>query len=515
MNAADAAAIARSTRRSRSASRSALRAGRAPAAVVARHRAPEDASLPRLAELFDLELVSRRLGAHFACAAPTPWQVLGCEIERVKYRPGRNCVVAYVVRVRRAPAAATRRIRVCVAVHTAGEGPRRLEAARRAWAAGASDFGPAAAWLDEPGAMLWLFPNDRKLLALPQLADGAWIRESCLPALVRERWGAGWHVQSARMLGVSFFPEHAYTVRAKVWLANGAADRRRVWTVYGKVRDDESGARCHAAMSALLAGEAARAGELGLAVPLAYDAERRILWQEGVPAPTLDRVQSTAGARVPWHRIGLAVAGLHRTPLGLPVRLDLAATLVELERARERVSLACPEHAPALGELVDALVARAADVDDTARGTLHGDLHSRNVLVGADRVFLIDLDRIATGSPLADLGSLLAEIAFRDCLAGRAASDEPCRALLNGYRQHVPWFVDARSLAWHTAAALVRERAYRCVGSLKPGRLAALPRVLVAATRVLAHGVPGWPLAAASSVRPGAALSPLHAREGG
>lgn len=484
--------------------------GRAPAAVAAVLRTPVDPALPRLAELFDTDGMARHFGVHFSAHAGADWRVLGCEIERTKYRPQRNCVVAYVVRVRRHAAAATRRLRVCVALHAGAEGPRRLEAARASWAAGATDHGPAAAWLEGLGAMLWLFPHDRKLPALPQLADGAYVRAVCLPPLVAARWGGDWRLVAARMQGVSFFPEHAYTVRAKLWLASADTDRRRVWTVYGKVRDDDSGTRCLAAMRTLLYSDAARAGELGLAAPLAYDAERRILWQEGVPAPTLDSLQATPGVRVPWHRIGLAVAGLHRQRLDLPLRLDLAATLAELERARQRVSLACPQHALATDTLVARLAAGAGDVDDAVRATLHGDLHSRNVLVGADRVFLIDLDRVATGAPLADLGSLVAEIAFRDCLADRAASDEPCRALLHAYRQHVPWAVDPRSLAWHAAAALVRERAYRCVGSLKPGRLQALPLVLATAARILDHGVPGLPLACTrSSV---AAPGESHAR---
>lgn len=458
------------------------------------HVMPSDAALPTLPQLFDLPTMTRRFASHFATTPGVPVDVLGCEIERTKYRPGRNCLVAYRLRIRRGAGSSVRRIRVTLAVHAAGEGRRRLVDARARWAAGDGEFGPASGWMDGPGALLWHFPFDRKLAALRDLANGDWLREVALPALATARFGADWRVAGVRTQGVSYFPEHAYTVRAKVHLRTADGARRRVWTIFGKVRDDESGARCFAAMQSLAASHACRGGELGMSLPLQYDSARRILWQEGIDAPTLDACAATAGVRVGWHRIGMAVAALHRQSLGLPVRLAPRDVLAELDRARDRVGAALPSQASTVDALVGRLVTEADSLEDEPSATVHGDLHSRNILLGIDRAFLIDLDRVSTGSPIAELGSLLAEIAFRDCLAGRSLREDACRALFSAYADRVPWRLDPRAVAWHTAAALVRERAYRCVGSLKDGRLAAVPAVLARATRMLDTGVPGLPL---------------------
>lgn len=463
-------------------------------------QAPVDAALPSLAALFDLDAMQARFARRLAALAGVPLSIVSCDIERTKYRPGRNCVVAYRLQVRRGASTATRCVRMTVAVHAHDEGGRRFDAARASWAAGEGSHGPACDWLDDVGAMLWQFPFDRKLPAMRDLADTSWLKDVELPRLASGRLGADWNVTAMRLRGISYFPEHAYTIRARVRLRSKDAKRGRLWTVYGKVRDDESGARCFAAMRELAASEACRRGELGMAAPLDYDAERRILWQEGLEAPTLEWCTARSGMRIGWHRIGIAVAALHRQPLTLPVRLGVADIAAELDRAEDRVRRALPREATALEALVARLMVGVDRVATEPVGTVHGDLHSRNVLIGADRAFLIDLDRIATGSAFADLGSLLAEIAFRDCVAARPLREDAFRAVLAAYAERVPWTLDARAVAWHTAAALVRERAYRCVGSLKPGRLAAVPAIIRCAATLLDRGVPGLPLRAVATI---------------
>jgi aminoglycoside phosphotransferase (APT) family kinase protein len=132
---------------------------------------------------------------------------------------------------------------------------------------------------------------------------------------------------------------------------------------------------------------------------------------------------------------------------------------------------------------MDALLLEAPGFD--SRATLHGDLHSNNIVIGTDRAFLIDLDRMASGPPSVEIGSLLAELAYRECLATRSPDFAQLDAIAQEYARHASWPVDLREVRWHLAAALVRERSYRCVTSLKPGRVEAVPRLLQAATDAL------------------------------
>ena len=119
-------------------------------------------------------------------------------------------------------------------------------------------------------------------------------------------------------------------------------------------------------------------------------------------------------------------------------------------------------------------------------GTLHGDLHTNNILVSQTQIHLIDMDGISSGPPLADLGSFLAELIYRGCL-----NDEPLETMrpllatvVEAYRQRATWPVADADVAWFTASALIHERALRCVTSLKPGRRETVDNVIDAASRI-------------------------------
>ena len=461
-------------------------------------RVPDDDQLPQLARLFDVEAMSRHIESAWtpqghAEPSESAGRVLSCEIERVKYRPGRNCVVGYRVRMRlpreraafdgslqpRPARIATRRI--CAAMYPLAEAEQRYARARQRAA-----HEDRVALLPDHGLLLWQFPVDRKLAALPRLADPRWLRSSRLPQLVEARWGLGWQIEGVRSRLVSYFPDHAATLQARLHLADVAAGRRRIWNVFGKVRYDDSGTRIFDAMRRLCDSAACVAGDVGYARPIAVDAADRILWQDGVDAPTLDAVLDDQGGSASlWQRVTRAVAALHASDLDLPVVTTRESLLAEIGRARDVLARAVPQESTRVRELADRLIAAAAEFGMAADATLHGDLHSKNLLIGADRVFIIDLDRIGRGPALADLGSLLAETVLRDCLAANAVDEARLEAIARGYAAASGRAIDGRELRWQLAAALLRERAYRCVTSLKPGRIEALPAVLAAASAAL------------------------------
>jgi aminoglycoside phosphotransferase (APT) family kinase protein len=455
--------------------------------MTAARRLPVDPVLPQLPALFDLEAIGRIAARQFGAGAPP---ALGdCQIERVKYRPRRNCVVGYRVRLERSGRAASRWERFSVAMYPGNESRERFERVSFRDVETRAEGGlapPPVSWAPSLGAVVWPFPRDRKLPSLPQLCDPDVVRERWLPGLAAQRFGESWRVLAARTQVVTYFPEHGCTVRSKLRLGDRESPLQRVWIVYGQTRYDDAGERAFGVMRSLQALAGAADAPAGFARPLAYDAAQRILWQEGIPEPTLDRVlQAGAAASPPWSRVARAIGALHAAPLGLAPRLTLPLVLQELERARLAVEHACPLEAPQTDRLVRALLSRVGDLDPAPRATLHGDLHSNNVLVGGDRAWLIDLDRVSAGLPVAELGSLLGELAFRESLAGREPDLAALDALAAEYRACVPWPVTRDEVRWHLAAALLRERAWRCITSLKPGRLESLPRLLTTAARAL------------------------------
>jgi len=120
---------------------------------------------------------------------------------------------------------------------------------------------------------------------------------------------------------------------------------------------------------------------------------------------------------------------------------------------------------------------------------LHGDVHPKNGIALNGRVTLIDLDQSAVGPAAADLGSMLA-LLYYNCRIGlitRRRERELASAFLDGYAgsRQLP---TQTSLGWHTAAALLSERALRSVNRLRPEGLHHLSRLLNDAREILRTG---------------------------
>lgn len=436
---------------------------------------PADAALPHLSRLLDLAAVGAVASEILTRRERRPARVRDCTVERVKYRPGRNAVVAYRLRVETPGAFAPVERLLCLATYPAAE------AAARAEKAGGGAASDDVQWVPAWDTLARVFPADRKLPALAALADAATALREQLPPLAAVRWPSGAGVRNARHRVVSYFPDHTCTVRmdADVILPEGAVTP---WQVYGKTRYDDAGAATFRVMQGLAAE--AREG-VAFARPLAYDPSTRVLWQEGVPLPTLhETLASHGGSAALLSRVARAVAALHSSEIGrLPP--DAGTVFDDIGSAVAIVGRAVPDCAARTERLARALRARASNLPPASRATLHGDLHSRNVLVGPSRVALIDLDRVHAGDPTRELGSLLAEFAWRDCAMGRPFDSRTVGALLEGYAEGARSVPEPSALLWHFAAALLHERARRAVTSLKPGWRDALPAALDLAAGLL------------------------------
>ena len=463
-------------------------------------RVPDDRVLPHLAALFDMEGMSHSLTEHWSAGEQGAPRILGCEIERVKYRPGRKCVVGYRLQVKwprhpgrtgwRRTSERLAATRICAAMYPGAEAASRYERARAA--TDAAGIPPQVSLLSGPGVLLWRFPHDRKLPTLPLLADSDWLRSYALPDVVRRRWGDESRIESARDELVSYFPHHSATLHSRLQLRHGDDAAPQAWHVYGKVRHDDAGAHVFDVMTRLMASDACRAGSVGYARPLAMHAAERVLWQEGIDAPTLDRCLLDGRVdEATWATVARALASLHCTPLGLPPSITRASLQADIDRAAETLMHAVPSLAPGTQLLQESLQRRLGNVDCLPDATLHGDMHSKNVLLGGDRAYLIDLDCVGAGPRLAELGSLLAELLLRDCVAGRSADWDRAGGVAAAYQRAHEARIDPDDLAWHVAAALLRQPAYRCVTSLRPGRIEILPQLLDAASAALRGTIRG------------------------
>lgn len=378
-----------------------------------------DPALPELDACLDCE---RMLARITRAAGLQPGAVAGCAIERVKYRPGRSALVLY---------------RLCVE----GSIPEAL----------------VYATVYPSGIALRAFPDDRKLPGLRLLADPARVGAEILGA-------------PCRLARVSYFPEHAYT--ARITLNQGEQ------ALYAKTQSTARGHQTFAAMKQLERIRGRRAEDPRFARPVLYHPASATLFQEGVAGITAESL--AVQRRLPGAiaaRTGAAVAALHGSDLDGLDRIDATTCLARLHEIVRVLGSVLPRSAArayaVLARLAKQPPARAAPA------TLHGDLHLNNILVDAGRIALVDLDDLRRGPAELELGSFVAALLYRAALHGRRGMhQEDIEHFLAGYAEHAPRPVRLDQVGWYAAAALIHERAWRCLTSLKPGRLALIDELI-------------------------------------
>jgi Ser/Thr protein kinase RdoA (MazF antagonist) len=316
----------------------------------------------------------------------------------------------------------------------------------------------------------WCVPNDRRLRALPAL-------------LTPTEDVAGLAGDGGRWVGsdlVELAPERSATARA--------SDREGRTIGYAKAY--APGTVDLAALARRYDRAAAALAKVdGVRAPraLGWSDERDILMLEAMPGRRWDELPTSALGPA-LRRLGVAVATLHGVdPHGCGVGRFGRLQTGRVVHSAELVGRALPRHAARAGRLARALAAGAPADGPTV--LLHGDCHPKNALAGADGLALIDLDQGALGAPAADLGSLLARLHHGAVLGEHDHADTPALAghFLAGYAE-VRSLPGDDDLRWHTAAALVAERAVRAVNRVHLPAIEAMGALLAQAERVLRHG---------------------------
>jgi aminoglycoside phosphotransferase len=429
-----------------------------------RHGLASDPALPARDELLDPMLVADLLSASLGSTSSGAGRldVSGAELIRVKYRIGESLRVLYSVNVAGSSQLVTGRMFAggqSAAVH--------LKAARTPLPSG----GLRATALDvDRDTVWWSFPNDRRLVGLDAVLSPA-----RLPSGLRDGVG-DWSTSAV----VQYAPERSVTLKA----LDPAGQILAFVKCYAPNTQDVAGL---AARYDFFAARL-RTADHSLRSPraLAHSVDRGLLLLEPMPGqswPDCDRSSAVDALR----SLGHAIAVVHATPLGGWIatgvrlgRLDLAHVV----RAGELISEALPDVAAAAGKLTHRLAADPPEPQVPV--LLHGDCHPGNVLVASHLVSLIDIDQAETGPAAADIGSLLARLAYGAVLG---ETDLPTAALmanafLEGYAQ-VRALPDDRTLDWYAAAALLTERSLRAVNRIRPEALEKLPELIGAAHDLL------------------------------
>jgi len=410
-----------------------------------------DAALPHRDHLLDPDAVARFLCGELGAQPAGPSECL-----RIDYRFGRRLRVLLRVRIGRRWRWVSGRTYPDAQAEAAFE-----EAAARAeTSAGPRGVVPARAF----GAVLWTFPNDRKLVQLAGL-----LRE--LRPLARRLGGPA---SGARIVG--YKPEKSVVVE----LHDGTGRR----FAYAKVYKDRLAAQARRIHAWLARQVPPDDPHLTLAAPLASAASGEVFVLEAISGR---RIADLGGAEAcsSVARLGAALAAFHSLT---PPQESPRFTRYDPDRlvaAAELLARACPRVGREAHHLV-AELARRFEPSPEPLACLHGDVHPKNGILAGDRVALIDLDKTCRGAAAVDVGSFLSLLRYERALGALARTDEAART-----RSFVDGYARVRSLprpsvlGWHTAAALLAEQAVRAVRQIRPAALARLDWLLADARRLL------------------------------
>lgn len=127
---------------------------------------------------------------------------------------------------------------------------------------------------------------------------------------------------------------------------------------------------------------------------------------------------------------------------------------------------------------------------DEEKVVLHGDLHPKNGILQDDETLtLIDFDQLSYGNASAEIGSFLAGLFYKEIIGLDSERErrEYSEAFLQGYAE-IRNLPSQESLNWHTATALLTERALRSISRIRVEGLQNFSEILTVSEQVLAGG---------------------------
>jgi hypothetical protein len=394
-------------------------------------RAPFAADFYQLAEFADPDRVRRHLSAGLAVCCDS------YTIDNVWYIPSRSLHVVY-----RLP---DHQI-VAVQFLQPGQSSAAFASARAA-----SSRPELVYHLPAWDAVAWSFCADPRLPGIPALTA----RSAALAG------ASGW--LDPRVL--SYLPGERCAIRCQA--------RAGAPGVVGKLRRGP-GARASHHLASQLWNAPRR--HFRMPEPIAADEALGARWERFVPGRRLEAAldDGTAGTLLPT--VVAALVNLHSIQLaGLPTQHP-AQILGRIEKVLRRVRAALPELSAPADALARDLAAAAVDLPASQPATLHGDLHTANVVVGDQGPVFIDLDSLAAGDPAFDLALL----GGRSLLSALSRGDRVDAALAlmidlpNMYASAGGTPIEQRSYAWYMAALLLGCQIKTCIRHAAPvtGRIA-------------------------------------------
>lgn len=411
------------------------------------------------AELALLELVTSD-EAQRCCGAAlgvrdAPGAVL---VEDVMYSPGRDCVV--LLRIDRPGNGATASRRAVVTVRR-DDVLRGVYRERYAPVVTSAAGMPRAAFLEDRGYLVEVFPMDWKLPWLPWALDPAEV-SALMPAI--DRSGSGVTV-------LRYLPH-----RRAVLAYPAARGGEVVGKLFARRVKAEQAWRTLKAIHSVKRGR-----DLVVPAPLGRVEDRDFLLMEHIPGTPLTRVLSQAEpATTGRHAVAAAARTLTELhDLALPDLPPPRPKLDEVRRLARRLRRVAPSLVERVGVLLDTVPPTLAS-GSSADALVHGAYAPRQLLLDADRVAIVDVDSAGRGDPAADVGYFMASLHEDAIATGRDELRALASHFLDCYLAARPCDGLAHRARVHQSIVLMRAALHSfCKPRQSPGDPSLLPHLLL------------------------------------
>jgi hypothetical protein len=328
---------------------------------------------------------------------------------------------------------------------------------------------------------LYKFPSDRRMPQIGSMHEPCWLRDAS-ESWVRQWLGDGrWADEGWRCTPIRYVPESRLACQLKGrWVGEDLERCVRAYVRMARQNHVEE-------QSSRLRMLQARAATLGFDVPhvLGDVPHRHLLATELIRGTTLWDAGDGEGPNV-IRNVSGTLAAIRRAAVDGCAARDSAVTP---ETMLEELSAAVP----GLAGLCEELRGWSWDAPpNPGPGEwVHGNLHSGQVLLSNDRVWVVDWERAGLGDPTQDITNLAVEFESRELAADAHSSlgSAWAEACVEGWRAAGGTF-HASSAPWWAARAYVL-RAWGLMRRLRPGWSRLVGLSLQRAANVYRFGC-GW-----------------------
>jgi hypothetical protein len=361
---------------------------------------------------------------------------------------------------------------------------------------------PISFWHDL-NMIVWVFPQDPKMVTLPYLVDPAFVQEQIeanLPVLTGQVLagavpGTGsngspeaWRCSEICYNRVKYMPGKRCVLRFRLTLTGPSGAESRQVRFYSKTYSDGWSRHHFDMLKSAYDQLAAQAPEVNIPRPLLHLDGLNTFWQMEWNGRAVIDVLDEKNWEELFPQIAGVMAALHRSRInGFHPGPDPEEVLNTATEDGTKLAFMLPQFQRFIRPVLDRLQAEKSAIErqNVPAVPIHGACRIEQMLVRGSDVALVDFDAVAMGDPHYDLAEFIASLQYLELSRGlpRPRLARAAKLFYESYAGLVPWSWPASRdrIAWYARAFLLT----KMFSSIKNLDLQALQRLESAGQEIM------------------------------